>query len=56
MFQTNALRTNLQHSFKETNASEFAIGVFLKEGGNPISYHSKALLVAKLNYNSYDII
>lgn len=38
----------------ETDASQFAIGVFLKQGGHPVAYHSEALVDAKLMYNTYD--
>jgi hypothetical protein len=33
----------------ELNASQFFIGVVLKQGGHPIAYHSKTLSTANLN-------
>ena len=38
----------------ETDASRFAIGVVLKQGGHPMAYHSETLAEAKVNYNTYD--
>ena len=38
----------------EFNASQYAIGVVLKQGGHPISYHSETLSQAKMNYSTYD--
>jgi len=38
----------------ETDASQFAIGAILKQGGHPVAYHSEALADAKLMYNTYD--
>ena len=38
----------------ETDASQFAIGVVLKQGGHPVAYHSETLAEAKINYNTYD--
>jgi hypothetical protein len=32
----------------ETDASQFTIGVVLKQGGHPVAYHSKTLAEAKL--------
>jgi hypothetical protein len=38
----------------ESDASQFAIGVVLKQGGHPVAYHSETLSATKLNYNTYD--
>jgi hypothetical protein len=38
----------------ETDASQFTIGVVLKQGGHPVAYHSETLAEAKVNYNTYD--
>jgi hypothetical protein len=38
----------------ETDASQFAIGVVLKQGGHSVAYHSKTLAEDKVNYNTYD--
>lgn len=38
----------------ETDASQFAIGFVLKQGGHPVAYHSEALADAKLMYSTYD--
>eukprot|EP00253_Pinus_taeda_P007128 PITA_07128 len=38
----------------ETDASQFAIGAVLKQGGHPVAYHSEALADAKLMYSTYD--
>jgi hypothetical protein len=38
----------------ETDASQYAIGAVLKQGGHPVSYHSETLADAKLNYSTYD--
>jgi hypothetical protein len=46
---------NLQQPFEiETDASQFTIGVVLKQGGHPVADHSDALTEAKLNYSTYD--
>jgi hypothetical protein len=38
----------------EFDASQYAIGAILKQGGHPISYHSETLSEAKKNYSTYD--
>jgi hypothetical protein len=38
----------------ESDASQYAIGVVLKQGGHPIAYHSETLSQAKKNYSTYD--
>jgi hypothetical protein len=46
---------DLQQPFEiEMDASQFMIGVVLKQGGHPVAYHSEALAEAKLNYSTYD--
>jgi len=46
---------NLSQPFEvETDASQFAIGAVLKQGGHPVAYHSEALADAKRNYSTYD--
>jgi hypothetical protein len=45
----------MNHPFEiETNASQFTIGVVLKQGGHLVAYHSETLTEAKVNYNTYD--
>ena len=36
------------------DASKFAIGVILKQGGHSVAYHSEALADAKIMYSTYD--
>jgi hypothetical protein len=38
----------------ESDASQFFIGVVLKQGGHPVAYHSKTLSTTNLNYSTYD--
>jgi hypothetical protein len=38
----------------ESDASQYAIGVILKQGGHPIAYHSENLSEANKNYSTYD--
>jgi hypothetical protein len=38
----------------ESDASQYVIGVILKQGGHPIAYHSKTLSKAKKNYSTCD--
>jgi hypothetical protein len=38
----------------EFDASQYAIGVVLKQGGHPIAYHSETLSESKKNYSTYD--
>ena len=38
----------------EHYASQFSIGVVLKQRAHPMAYHSEALADAKLMYNTYD--
>jgi hypothetical protein len=46
---------NLSQTFEiESDASQYAIGVVLKQGGHPIAYHSETLSKAKKNYSTYD--
>lgn len=47
---------NMHQPFEiEIDASEFAIGVVLKQGGHPILYYSQTLSEANLMYNTYDM-
>lgn len=39
---------------RPTDASQYAIGAVLKQGGHPIAYHLETLSDAKLNYSTYD--
>jgi hypothetical protein len=49
-----ALR-NLQNPFKvETDASGYAMGAVLMQGGRPICYHFEIFQGAVLNYPTYD--
>jgi len=46
---------NLQKPFKvETNASGYAMGAVLIQGGKQVCYHSKMFHVRVLNYATYD--
>ena len=46
---------NLSQPFEiESDASQYAIGAILKQGGHPISYHYETLSEAKKNYSTYD--
>lgn len=46
---------DLQQSFEiETYASQFSVGVVLKQGIHPVAYNSDALFDAKIHYNTYD--
>ena len=46
---------DLQFLFEvETDASQFAMGVVLKQGGHPVAYHSETFSQAKQNYSTYD--
>ena len=38
----------------ESDASQYSIGVMLKQGGHPISYHSKTMTEARINYSTYE--
>ena len=38
----------------ESDASQYAIGAVLKQGGHPIAYHSETLSQTKMNYSTYD--
>ena len=38
----------------ESDASQYAIGAVLKQGGHPIAYHSETLSQEKKNYSTYD--
>ena len=38
----------------ESDASQYAIGGVLKQGGHPIAYHSETLTKAKINNSTYD--
>jgi hypothetical protein len=38
----------------ESDASQYVIGIVLKQGGHPIAYHSETLSEAKKNYSTYD--
>ena len=38
----------------EFDASQYAIGVVLKQEGHPIAYHSETLSKARMNYNIYE--
>ena len=38
----------------ESDASQYVIGVMLKQGGHPIAYHSETLSKDKRNYSTYD--
>lgn len=47
--------SNMNHPFDiETNASQFAIRVLLKQGGHLVVYHSETLDKGKGNYNTYE--
>jgi hypothetical protein len=46
---------NLQRLFDlETNASGYALGAILMQGGRPVHYHSKLFHGAVLDYPMYD--
>jgi hypothetical protein len=46
---------NLQNPFEvETNASGYAMGAVLMQGGRPICYHSEVFHGEVLNYPTYD--
>jgi len=56
LFSASVLQfPNFTQPFKiESNASQYVIGVVLKQGGHPIAYHLEMLVDAKLNYNTYE--
>jgi hypothetical protein len=46
---------NLQNPFEvETNASGYAMGAILMQGGRPICYHYEVFHAVVLNYPTYD--
>ena len=38
----------------ETDASQYAMGAVLKQGGRPVAYHSESFTTSKANYSTYD--